>query len=108
MCQFITVACSFTVSATSTFIDAFDTTRLVARSMLATQLVDCGAWIGCDSLLPALSVGPTVFRGPRNFAEFGFLPRNLGRVIFAADLVFTRNLTFFIRRTIFSQKMTSK
>src|SRR6218665_3124018 len=59
-----------------------------------------------------LSVGPTVFCGPRNFepsrgiwvftAEFG--PRN-----WATEFVFSpRNLTFFIRTTIFSQKMTSK
>src|SRR6218665_2101100 len=51
-----------------------------------------------------LSVGPTVFRGPRNFEPsrgiWVFLPRN-----WATEFVFSpRNLTFFIRTTIFSQK----
>src|SRR6218665_3690012 len=60
-------------------------------------------------------LGPTVFRGPRNFkpsrgiwvfaAEFE--PRNLPRnSSFCRGK--PRNLTFFIRTAIFSQKMTSK
>src|SRR6218665_1494105 len=43
-----------------------------------------------------LALWPTIFRGPRNFEPthgIGVLPRNL---------------TFFIRTAIFSQKMTSK
>src|SRR6218665_938900 len=44
--------------------------------------------------------------------DFGFLPRNLNRGNIPRDFIFPRtiprNLTFFIRTTIFSQKMTSK
>src|SRR6218665_1961331 len=59
-----------------------------------------------------ISIGPTVFRGPRELssrtAEFGFLPRNLSRGISPRNSSFPRNLTFFIQTPIFSQKMTSK
>src|SRR6218665_3379768 len=46
---------------------------------------------------------------PRNFAEFGLFPRNLSRGIDRVIRLFSAEfLTFFIRTTIFSQKMTSK
>src|SRR6218665_2435218 len=65
-------------------------------------------------ILEASFLGPTVFRGPRNFEPSrgswvppGFYPRD-----FTTEFVFyrgnPRDLTFFIRTTIFSQKMTSK
>src|SRR6218665_1973405 len=66
-------------------------------------------------LTPLIMTRAHSFPRPAEFssrtAEFGFSPRNLSRGI-AAEFVFfavkPRNLTFFIRTTIFSQKMTSK
>src|SRR6218665_1381081 len=65
--------------------------------------------------LTHLSLGPRVFRGPRNFAPsrgIWVFPRFLNRGILPQNSFLfrgmRRNLTFFIRTTIFSQKMTSK
>src|SRR6218665_1761334 len=51
-----------------------------------------------------LLVGPTVFRASAEFRRFGFFRGFLTRGIFSRGTLFPRNLTFFIRTTIFSPK----
>src|SRR6218665_592250 len=79
----------------------------LAAADVATRLSRTSPYIYIYNGGGYLSVGPTVFRGPRNFEPsrgIWVLPRN-----WATEFVFSpRNLTFFIRTTIFSQKMTSK